>query len=161
MAKKLNSMRALETDGIEYDVMAFPSTIHSAQGVADYFGLPAAQVYKTLVILTSTKVPMLIIIPADQELRIKRLGPLLGDKKIRMATHQEAEKLTGLQVGGISALALRERLYSVYLSHTAKTQECVLVSAGQRGLNLRLTVKDLIHAIKAVVIDVPMIPIPN
>lgn len=158
MAKKLNSMRALDAAGIAYDVMSFPPTIHSAQEVADYFGLPAAQVYKTLVLMTSTKIPLLMLLPADQELQVKQLGQTLNDKKLGMATHIEAEKLTGLKVGGISALALRHRPFSVYLAHTAGEWETILVSAGQRGVNLRIAVDDLIRATNATVIEAPMAP---
>ena len=52
MAKKLNSMRALDREGIDYEVLRFPDTIHSAQGVADHFQISAAQVFKTLVLMT-------------------------------------------------------------------------------------------------------------
>jgi Cys-tRNA(Pro)/Cys-tRNA(Cys) deacylase len=160
MAKKLNSMRALDADGIAYDVLHFPDTIHSAQAVAEHFGIPAAQVYKTLVLLTSKKNPILIMAPADQELRIKPLAQHVGDKKLRMATHNEAEKLTGLKVGGISALALRHRNFPVYMMQTAAAWDAIVVSAGQRGVNLRLAVADLVRATDAAFVDAPMDPTP-
>ncbi len=140
MAKKLNSMRLLDTKGVAYEVLRFPETIHSAQGVADYFGLPVSQVYKTLVLMTAQNNPVLVMAPADQDIRIKRLAQALGDKKLRMATHKEAESCTGLQVGGISALALRHRRFPVYLAQTAADLDTMLISAGQRGINLRLKV---------------------
>ena len=158
MAKKLNSMRALDADGIAYDVLRFPDTIHSAQAVAEYFGLPAAQVYKTLVLLTSKKNPILMMAPADQELRMKPLAQHFGDKKLRMATHREAEKLTGLKVGGISALALRHRNFPVYMMQTAAAWDTIVVSAGQRGVNLRLAVADIVGATGAAFVDAPMDP---
>ena len=43
-----------------------------------------------------------MIIPGPWELDLKGLAQALGIKKLRMATHREAEALTGLQVGGIS-----------------------------------------------------------
>jgi Cys-tRNA(Pro)/Cys-tRNA(Cys) deacylase len=156
MAKKLNSMRALDADGIAYDVLHFPDTIHSAQAVAEHFGLPAAQVYKTLVLLTSKKTPVLMMAPADQELRMKPLAQHFGDKKLRMATHHEAEKLTGLKVGGISALALRHRNFPVYMMQTAAAWDTIVISAGQRGVNLRLAVADIIRATGAAFVDAPM-----
>ncbi len=62
-----------------------------------------------------------------------------------MATHDEAESLTGLKVGGISALALLNRGFEVYLDEPARTLETVLVSAGQRGVNVELPVADLVR----------------
>jgi Cys-tRNA(Pro)/Cys-tRNA(Cys) deacylase len=96
--------------------------------------------------------------PADQELRMKPLAQHFGDKKLRMATHREAEKLTGLKVGGISALALRHRNFPVYMMQTAAAWDTIVVSAGQRGVNLRLAVADIVGATGAAFVDAPMDP---
>jgi Cys-tRNA(Pro)/Cys-tRNA(Cys) deacylase len=145
MAKKLNSMRLLDREGITYEVLHFPDTIHSALGVAAHLGIPASQVYKTLVLITAKKTPILVIVPADQQIEIKHLGKLLGDKKLRMATQNEAEALTGLKVGGISALALHQRHFPTYIDHSAAGFDTILVSAGQRGIDLRLRVADVVR----------------
>src|SRR5215510_8105437 len=62
MVKKLNSMRLLEARGVRYEVLSFPDTIHSAVGVAAYYGLSPAQVYKTLVVVLSQGKPALVLI---------------------------------------------------------------------------------------------------
>ena len=154
MAKKLKSMRFLDSEGVSYDVLAFPDTIHSAQDVAEYVGVAASDVYKTLVLITAKHTPILVMVPADHELQLKRLAQVLGDKKLRMATHKEAEAVTGLKVGGISALALRHRRFPVYLAHTAANLDRLLVSAGQRGVDLRLRVTDLVRVTGATLVDV-------
>ena len=66
-----------------------------------------------------------------------------------MATHAEAEKMTGLQVGGISALALLNRGFAVYLDESARAYEQILVSAGQRGLDIKLAVADMVKVTNA------------
>ena len=60
-----------------------------------------------------------------------------------MAAHAEAEKLTGLKVGGISALALTQKHWDVVLDASAEQHPAILVSAGQRGINLELPVAGL------------------
>lgn len=154
MAKKLNSMRVLDSESVPYDVLSFPDTIHSAQEVAEHFGIAGSDVYKTLVLMTSKKTPILMMMPADQELQVKRLAQVIGDKKLRMATHNEAEAATGLKVGGISALALRHRRFPVYIANTAANLRSLLVSAGQRGVNLRLDVADVMRVTGATLVDV-------
>lgn len=62
----------------------------------------------------------------------------------RQATQREAEQLTGLQVGGISALALLHKGFRVLLDDSALLLERIVVSGGQRGLNIELAVDDLI-----------------
>ena len=149
MAKKLNSMRLLDGEGIVYEVLRFPDTIHSAQDVATHFGIPASQVYKTLVLLSAKKTPLLVMVPADQAIDIKHLSKILGDKKLCMATQNQAEALTGLKVGGISALALRHRHFPTYIAQNAASFETILLSAGQRGVNLRLRTADVVRATEA------------
>jgi Cys-tRNA(Pro)/Cys-tRNA(Cys) deacylase len=61
-----------------------------------------------------------------------------------MASHRDAERQTGLRVGGISALALIGRGFEVFVEETATLFEGVLVSAGQRGYDVRLALADLI-----------------
>ena len=70
-----------------------------------------------------------------------------------MATHQEAEALTGLQVGGISALALLDRGFQVYLERAAQALSAFVVSAGQRGMSLRLQVDDFVRLTKARLVE--------
>jgi Cys-tRNA(Pro)/Cys-tRNA(Cys) deacylase len=153
MEKKLNSLRFLDVMGITYEECRFPETVLSASGVAEHLGMPAAQVYKTLVVLPVHGRPLLVMIPGDSELHLKQLAHALRQKKLRMATQKEAEALTGLKVGGISALALRHKHFQVYLDGTAERLEHILVSAGQRGVDVRLKVTDLVHATGAVFVE--------
>ncbi|GAB4542757.1 MAG: aminoacyl-tRNA deacylase [Anaerolineae bacterium] len=146
-------MRALEARKIPYEVFTFPPEVHSASGVADFVGLPHNQVYKTLVALRPEGKPMLIMIAGDRELDLKLVAKAVGEKKVRMASHKEAEALTGLQVGGISALALLNRPFDVFIDRPATQLSHILVSAGRRGINLRLSVADLIRVTRAQVID--------
>jgi Cys-tRNA(Pro)/Cys-tRNA(Cys) deacylase len=153
MGKKLNSLRCLDAMGITYEECHFPQTVLSASGVAEHLGIPAAQVYKTLVVLPVHGKPLLVMIPGDSELHLKQLAYALREKKLRMATHKEAEALTGLKVGGISALALRHKHFQVCLDHTAERLEHILVSAGQRGVDVRLKVTDFVQVTGAVFVE--------
>ena len=158
MVKKLNSMRMLEAQGVRYEVLSFPDTIHSAVGVAAYYGLPPAQVYKTLVVVLAQGKPALVLIAGDHEIQLKRLAQALGKKKLRMATQKEAEAWTGLKVGGISALALRHRGFPVYIDRPAAALDEIIVSAGQRGRDIRLAVPDLVRVTGAAFVEATMLP---
>ncbi len=152
--EKTNSMRALEARQIPYEVYTFSPDIHSATGVAAEVNLPLHEVYKTLVVLCSKGKPLLVMAPGDRELNLKLVAKAVGEKKVRMASYDEAESLTRLQVGGISALALLDRSFDVLIDHRATELSHVLVSAGKRGGNLRLAVSDLIKITGARVVQV-------
>lgn len=158
MAKKTLSMRILEGADIPYEVIEFPPDIHDAIGVAEYAEVPPNHVYKTLVAVRDEGKPMLVMIPADRSLDLKLLASATGEKKVRMAKHDQAEELTGLQVGGISALALLNRGFDVYIDRPALDLAHVLVSAGVRGLNLRLPVENLVEITGAQVIQATEAP---
>jgi Cys-tRNA(Pro)/Cys-tRNA(Cys) deacylase len=109
-------------------------------------------------LLSVKKTPILVLVPADQEIEIKHLSKVLGDKKLRLASQHEAEALTGLKVGGISALALRQRHFPTYIDQRAAGFETILISAGQRGVNLRLRVADLVRVTGATWVDTAAAP---
>ncbi len=148
MAKpdKTNAMRLLDQRRIPYGVLEYDSEIHSAEDVANALGVPAEDVYKTLVMLRDApgSRPLLVMAPAAKEVDTRRLAKSLGVKSVRMAPQKDAERLTGLQVGGIGALALTQKAFDVYIDHQALGREHILVNGGRRGLNLRIAVGDLV-----------------
>ncbi len=158
--EKTNAMRFLEGHKIPYEAFAYAPEIHSATEVADVLGFPRSEVYKTLVVLREKGKPLLVIVAGDREIDLRRLAKSVGEKSLRMATHKEAEKLTGLQVGGISALALMNRGFDVYLDRPALALEYFLVSAGRRGINLRLRVADLLKVTRARPVEATAEPQP-
>jgi Cys-tRNA(Pro)/Cys-tRNA(Cys) deacylase len=112
-------------------------------------------VYKTLVVEpVGGGKPMLALIAAHHTLDLKALAAASGHKKVAMASHQDAEKLTGLKVGGISALALTHKNWPVYLDQPAMELEHILVSAGQRGMDLRVPTAALIRVVGAKVAEI-------
>jgi Cys-tRNA(Pro)/Cys-tRNA(Cys) deacylase len=110
-------------------------------------------VYKTLVVLThdagpgttGQRRPLLVMIAADRVVDLKKVASAVGVKRVEMAPAREAERLTGLKIGGISALALLEKRFRVYLDELARGLDEIVISAGVRGLNLRLRVADLLR----------------
>ena len=142
-----NVTRLLEARGVPYTAHAYDAERHSAEEVAALLGLPPERVFKTLVALAETPraKPLLAIVPGPAELDLKKLAQAVGEKRVRMATQRDAERLTGLQVGGISALALLHKGFDVWLDEAALAYEQIAVSAGQRGLNVELPVAALIE----------------
>ncbi len=151
---KLNSMRLLESRKIPYVATHYDVSgeFHSATQAAELLGAPAGMVYKTLVVLRDppkSGKPFLVMIASDREVELKTLAKSVGEKKLQMASQREAESLTGLQVGGISALALLNRGFEICIDEPALALDQIHISAGQRGVDIRLAVKDLIGLTRA------------
>lgn len=146
MPAKPLAVRLLEQRKVRHEVFAFDDAIRSATEVARATGMPPEAVYKTLVLEQDPPrgKPYLVMMPADSEIDLKAFAAALGLKKVRMASHRDAERYTGLQVGGISALALLNKDFPAYIDSRAADLGHVLVSAGQRGMDVRLAVPDLV-----------------
>jgi Cys-tRNA(Pro)/Cys-tRNA(Cys) deacylase len=149
--RKTHAMRVLDARGITYRVVEYDTggAFHSADEAAALLGVDAATVYKTLAALRddgSRGKPVLAVIPANSHLDLKALARVCGAKKMRMATQREAEQLTGMQVGGISALGLkRPAAFEVLLDSSRDHQlELIHVSAGERGVDLEIAVGDFV-----------------
>jgi Cys-tRNA(Pro)/Cys-tRNA(Cys) deacylase len=152
-------MRLLDANQVDYEPVLFSPDIHSATEVAEVTGLDPSTVYKTLVVLrqggSGGRRPksLLVMVAAEARVDLSTLAASVGEKKVSMATHREAEELTGLRVGGISALALLNKGFDVYIDRAAETLDRVTVSAGRRGVNLCLAVADLVRVTGARWVD--------
>lgn len=146
-SQKPLAVRMLEQKRIPHQVFEFDDAIRSAQEVARVTGTPPGQVLKTLVVEQEPPrgKPFLVLMPSPMEIDLKVLARSLGLKKLRMASHRDAEAQTGLKVGGISALALPGKGFPVLIEETAALSGDVLVSAGQRGWDVRLRMADLLE----------------
>lgn len=155
MGFKNNVTRLLEARGVAYEVFEFPPEKHTAEATAALLGVPEDHVYKTLVVLREAKgkKPLLVMAPAGREANMKTLAASVGEKKLKMAAQREAEVLTGLQVGGISALTLINKGFEICLDRAALALPFVHISAGQRGANLRLAPSDLQTLTNARLVD--------
>lgn len=156
MSEKLNAMRLLETHQIPYEVLLYTDSDgkHGAVEVARVLGVPPEHLYKTLVVENAAGgKPMLIMIAAGKSLNLKKAAAAIGVKKISMAAHEDAEKMTGLKTGGIGALALVHKNWAVYVDQPAQALEYICVSAGQRGVNLKVPTQGLIKVVKARLIE--------
>ena len=126
-----------------------PAEKIGALEAAQFLGVPAEQVFKTIVTIREKGKPVLALIPAPRVVDLKLLASFLGEKKMRLPSEREAESLTGLQAGGISPLALINRGFQVAIDSAAQTYDEIYISGGQRGLNIQLRVNDLVKLVNA------------
>lgn len=147
--QKTLAMKFLDGKKVRYEVLVYPPELRDAAEIAATKGIAPTQVFKTLVVKPpagdSRGKPMLVMLPAHRQLDLKRLAQVVGAKKLKMATHAEAEAMTGLQVGGISPLVLVNKGFRIFLDQTARFHEEIYISAAQKGLNVRVPVADLVR----------------
>jgi Cys-tRNA(Pro)/Cys-tRNA(Cys) deacylase len=136
---KTNAVRLLEERGVHFELRDYPVDPKdlSAETVAAKVGLPAEQVFKTLVVKGERTGVCLAVIPGNTELDLKALARLAGDRKMEVAPLKEVQPLTGYIRGGVTALACRKD-YPVYVDETAILFDVISISAGVRGTQILL-----------------------
>jgi Cys-tRNA(Pro)/Cys-tRNA(Cys) deacylase len=150
MAVRNNVIRFLDQRKIPYTAYELPSEKLSALETAQFLQVPIEIVFKTIVVTRpGGGKPILAMVPGDAEVDLKALAKVMSEKKLHLPTQREAERITKLQAGGISPLALLHRGFQVVLDEAARERAEIHVSGGQRGLNIRLPVKALIELTQA------------
>ena len=147
---KTNAARLLDSLGIRYELREYevdPEDL-SAETVARKIGLPAEQVFKTLVARGDRTGVLLAVVPGDAELDLKALARLSGDRKVEMVPLREVQPLTGYVRGGVTALACKKD-YPVFADETLELFDRISVSSGLRGLQILLAPADYLRAVRA------------
>jgi Cys-tRNA(Pro)/Cys-tRNA(Cys) deacylase len=143
---KTNAARLLDSLGIAYEVRAYevdPDDL-AAESVARKVGLPPEQVFKTLVARGDKHGVCFAVVPGDQQLDLKALAQLTGDKKIDTVPLKEVQPLTGYIRGGVTALAAKKS-FPVFADETLELFDVISISSGARGAQLILAPADYIR----------------
>lgn len=145
-----NVTRLLDSKKIRYTAFETSNEKLGALETARLLNVEPALVFKTIVVTRDKpKKPLLLVVPGIASVDLKEVASAVGEKKVYLPTEKEAEQLTGLQAGGISPLALINKGFQVLIDASAQFLEEVHVSGGQRGLNIKLPVRDLVELTKA------------
>jgi Cys-tRNA(Pro)/Cys-tRNA(Cys) deacylase len=140
-----NVIRLLESRKVLFKAVELPAEKLGALETAEFLGVDPGLVFKTIVIQRELLgKPLLAVVPGDKRVDLKSLAAFINVKKVSIPTEKEAEQLTGLQVGGISALALMNRGFETLLDLSAMKLNDFYVSGGIRGLLIWMRVQDYV-----------------
>lgn len=155
MSKTTPATAALTKTGIAFTLAHYdydPDAERVGLQAAEAMGVPAAQVFKTLMAELDGK-PVCAIVPSDEEVNMKKLAAALGGKSAQMMKPADAERMTGYKVGGISPLGQRKTVPAA-LDELATLHDEIFVNGGQRGLQIRIRPDDLVQATGATLADI-------
>jgi Cys-tRNA(Pro)/Cys-tRNA(Cys) deacylase len=150
MTKKTNAARILDRLKINYDLVeyAVDESDLSAVHLAETAGIPINQVFKTLVLEGDKNGNFVCIIPGGEEIDLKKAAIASSNKKVAMIKMKDLEPLTGYIRGGCSPLGMKKN-FPVYIDESAFNQCFIYISAGIRGMQIRLSPDDLVRACNA------------
>ncbi|MBN1616785.1 MAG: Cys-tRNA(Pro) deacylase [Spirochaetales bacterium] len=152
---KTNAMRILETAGITYDISSYEiDEDHlDAQTAAAKLQVSAQRVFKTIVMRSHTNEIIVLCVPANDEVNLKKARAACGVKEIAPVKPAELLTLTGYIRGGCSPIGMKKK-YRTVIDETVILHDSVYVSAGVRGTQVILAPDDLIRITDALVCDI-------
>ncbi len=146
---KTNGARILDALGIRYELREYevdPDDL-AAETVARKVGLPAEQVFKTLVAKGDRKGVCFAVVPGDAQLDPKALAKVTGDRKADTVPLKDVQPLTGYIRGGVTALGAKKD-YPTFVDESAMLFDVISISAGVRGTQILLAPADYVRAVK-------------
>lgn len=154
MAEKTNATRILERQGINFDVIEYkvdPENLDAVH-VAEELKEDIKTVFKTLVLQGDKNGYFVCVIQGDKEVDLKKAAKISGNKKVALIPMKELLPLTGYIRGGCTAIGMKKK-FPVFIDRNAIEQEYIFVSAGKRGLQIKLRPVDFINVNAATVED--------
>jgi Cys-tRNA(Pro)/Cys-tRNA(Cys) deacylase len=149
---KTNAARILDGLGIAYQLADYDVDPDNLDGetVAKKIGLPADQVWKTLVARGDRQGVCFAVVPVNAELDAKALARLTGDGRVDLVPLKEVQPLTGYIRGGVTVLAAK-KAYPVYADELIELHDRIAVSAGVRGTQILIAPADYLRATGATI----------
>jgi Cys-tRNA(Pro)/Cys-tRNA(Cys) deacylase len=152
--KKTNAARLVDAAGMAYELVEYPVDEEhlDATAVATAVGVAPETVFKTLVARGDDSEVRVFCVPGNQELDLKKAAAAVGCSRIHLVPVSELRSLTGYVRGGCSPLGMSHD-YPTFIDEVAFLYETIYVSAGRRGLQLRISPADLARLARAAQAD--------
>lgn len=149
---KTNAARLLDKAGIKYELIPYVVDENdlSAVHVAAQLHEPIDMVFKTLVMHGDKTGYFVSVIPGDKEVDLKMAAKVSGNKSCSMIPMKDLLSVAGYIRGACSPVGMK-KLYPTYIHETALDYPYIYASAGQRGLQLKVSPAELIKEVKATV----------
>lgn len=152
---KTNAARLLDKMGLKYELIpyAVDEDNLAADHVAAELGEKIEQVFKTLVLRGDKTGIFVCVIPGDKEVNLKAAAKISGNKSAAMLHVKELLPTTGYIRGGCSPIGMKKH-FPTFLHGSCLSYDYIYVSAGMRGLQIKIAPDDLIKAADATLADI-------
>lgn len=147
---KTNAARLLDRAKVDYELIPYPvdESDLSADHVAQVLHEAIEQIFKTLVLKGNTTGYFVCIVPGDMELDLKKTAKMTGNKHCDMIPVKDLPLITGYLRGACSPVGMKKR-FPTFLHESSLRFDRIYVSAGQRGLQLKIDPRALIPIVNA------------
>lgn len=154
-ALKTNAARLLDKAKIAYELIPYsidPDNL-AANHVAEELGEDINQVFKTLVLRGDKTGHIVCVIPGNREVNLKKAAKISGNKKVEMIPMKELLPTTGYIRGGCTPIGMKKQ-FPTFIQQECQSFPFIFISAGVRGLQIKINPSELISFVRATVADI-------
>jgi len=140
----------LESEGVWHCFHEFPEHTATVEAATKQLGTSPERIIKTLVVISESGEPLIVIIPGDKKLDLSKFSAVVGSR-VRMAKAREVEKITGYSVGALPPVG---HGLMTYMDKDVLKHERVVGGGGSTHTLIELRTEDLVKLTKAVINDI-------
>ena len=153
--KKTNAMRELDKNKIKYEFVEYEVDENdlSAISVSIKTGQDITKIFKTLILLNEKREMLVACIPGSDNIDLKKLAKLSGDKKVEMLEMRELFNMTGYIRGECSPIGIKKR-HKTFIHQSALNKDTIFISGGMRGIQIIISPNELIEYLNMAIGDI-------
>lgn len=150
--QKTNVARLLDAAGIGYELIPYEYDLEdlSATHVAAELGEDIEQVFKTLVLKGDRNGYFVCVIPGNFQVDLKLAARISGNKNCEMLHMKDLLPTTGYVRGACSPIGMKKK-FPTFIHESALLYDFIYISAGIRGLQVKISPNDLISYVQAAI----------
>ncbi len=148
-----NAVKWLRAQEVPFEVLEYEFEQIGAEHSAAAVNRPLEMVCKTLVVSSNDRSVHVAIVPGDQRFDSRKMAAAIGRKSADLIDSDEAERITGYKIGGMSPFAMRRRL-PVILEESVLALDRLIVNGGRRGVLVEMAVEDFVRLTDAKPADI-------
>lgn len=156
---KTNAVRLLDKAGIGYDLIPYMVDEENlaATHIAEQLNEDINIVFKTLVLKGDRTGFFVCVIPGNMEVDLKRAAKVSGNKKADLIPMKELLHVTGYIRGGCSPVGMKKP-FPTYFHNTCVNADYIYLSAGVRGMQIKVSPAEIVDFIGAAIADIACMP---
>jgi Cys-tRNA(Pro)/Cys-tRNA(Cys) deacylase len=144
----------LDKNKIKYKVKPHSRKVYTCEEAAVERGVKVKQIVKCIIVKDRVDDFYIVLLPGDKKLNLKKLAKILNQKKMRMASKKELERITGYTLGAVSPIGIKKKDTQFYFDRSILDEEYIDISSGRADAGIELSSVDLLDLLKPQVVDI-------
>ena len=144
----------LDRNRIKYKVKPHSRKVYTCQEAAAERGVKVNQIVKCMIVKDLEDDFYIALLPGDKKLNLKKLAKILNQKKVKIASKKEVERITGYILGAVSPVGIKRKDIQFYFDRSIMDEDHIDISSGRADAGIELKSGDLLDLLRPQLVDI-------